>query len=92
MAGDQNWGTAIDGVTPEFVSVRDWRVAAGRFFNKEEEESAATVAVLGQTVVQNLFGPGQNPLDQVIRIKNVPFRVVGVLTSKRTIASGARSG
>jgi putative ABC transport system permease protein len=82
VAGNHNWSTAIEGVTPEFVVVRDWRTAAGRFFTKAEEESAATVAVLGQTVVQNLFGPGQNPLDQVIRIKNVPFRVVGVLTAK----------
>jgi putative ABC transport system permease protein len=62
--------------------VRDWQTVAGRFFTRAEEESAATVAVLGQTVVQNLFGPGQNPLDQVVRIKNVPFRVVGVLSAK----------
>jgi putative ABC transport system permease protein len=82
VAGTPNWSTAIEGVTPEFVTVRDWQVAAGRFFNKADEESAATVAVLGQTVVQNLFGPGQNPVDQVIRIKNVPFRVVGVLSLK----------
>ncbi|HXH10607.1 MAG TPA: ABC transporter permease [Alphaproteobacteria bacterium] len=82
VAGNHNWSTLIEGVTPEFVTVRDWQVAAGRFFTRAEEESAATVAVLGQTVVYNLFGPGQNPLAQVIRIKNVPFRVVGVLAAK----------
>jgi putative ABC transport system permease protein len=82
VAGNQNWSTAIVGTTPEFVMVRDWPVVAGRSFNKADDESAATVAVLGQTVVQNLFGRGQNPVDQVIRIKNVPFRVVGVLASK----------
>jgi hypothetical protein len=50
VAGNQYWGTAIDGVTPEFVTGRDWRVATGRFCTKAEEESAATVAVLGPTV------------------------------------------
>src|ERR671934_2831242 len=55
VAGNQNWSTAITGVTPEYQIVRDWPMAAGRFLNKQEEESAATSAVLGQTVVQNLF-------------------------------------
>jgi len=82
VAGNHHWSTAIVGVTQELVTVRDWPVAAGRFFTKADDESAATVAVLGQTVAQNLFGPGQNPLDPVLRIKNVPFRIVGVLTSK----------
>ena len=88
VAGNQNWSTAITGVTPEYQIVRDWPVAAGRFLNKQEEESAATSAVLGQTVVQNLFGPGQNPVDQTIRINNMPFRVVGVLTPKGQSTQG----
>jgi putative ABC transport system permease protein len=88
VAGNQNWSTAITGVTPEYQTVRDWPVATGRFLNKQEEESAATSAVLGQTVVQNLFGPGQNPVDQTIRINNVPFRVVGVLTPKGQSTQG----
>jgi putative ABC transport system permease protein len=88
VAGNQNWSTAITGVTPEYQIVRDWPVATGRFLNKQEEESAATSAVLGQTVVQNLFGPGQNPVDQTIRINNVPFRVVGVLTPKGQSTQG----
>jgi putative ABC transport system permease protein len=82
VAGNQNWSTSITGVTPEYAQVRDWPVEAGRFLTKQEEESAATSAVLGQTVVQNLFGPGQSPLDQVVRINSVPFRVVGVLIPK----------
>jgi putative ABC transport system permease protein len=82
VAGNQNWSTSIAGATPEYATVRDWSVEAGRFLTKQEEESAATAAVLGQTVVQNLFGGGQNPLDQIIRINNVPFRVVGVLSPK----------
>src|SRR5919197_6699204 len=82
VAGNQNWSTGIMGVTPEYATVRDWSVEAGRFLTKQEEESAATSAVVGQTVVQNLFGGGQNPVDQIIRINNVPFRVVGVLSPK----------
>jgi putative ABC transport system permease protein len=88
VAGNQNWSTAVAGVTPEYQVVRDWPVTSGRFLNKQDEESAATSAVLGQTVVQNLFGPGQNPVDQVIRINNVPFRVVGVLTPKGQSTQG----
>jgi putative ABC transport system permease protein len=88
VAGNQNWSTAITGVTPEYQIVRDWPVAAGRFLNKQEEESAATSAVLGQTVVQNLFGPGQNAVEQTIRINNMPFRVVGVLTPKGQSTQG----
>jgi putative ABC transport system permease protein len=88
VAGNQNWSTAVSGVTPEYQLVRDWPMAAGRFLNRQEEESGATVVVLGETVVQNLFGPGQNPIDQVIRIKNVPLRVVGVLTPKGQSTQG----
>ena len=89
VVGNQNWSTAILGVTPEYQTVRDWPLAAGRFLTKQDDESGATVAVLGQTVVENLFGPGQNPLDQVIRIHNVPFRVVGILTPKGQSTQGS---
>ena len=88
VAGNQNWSTAITGVTPDYQIVRDWPVAAGRFLTKQEEESAATSAVLGQTVVQYLFGAGQNPVDQLIRMNNTPFRVVGVLTPKGQSTQG----
>jgi len=87
--GNQNWSTVVSGVTPEYQIVRDWALAAGRFLSKQDEESGATVVVLGQTVVQNLFGAGQNPVDQVIRIKNVRFRVVGVLTPKGQSTQGS---
>lgn len=89
VVGNQNWSTAIMGVTAEYQTVRDWPLAAGRFLTKQDEDSGATVAVLGQTVIENLFGPGQNPLDQVIRIKNVPFRVVGMLTPKGQSTQGS---
>ncbi len=89
VVGNQNWSTSIFGVTPEYQTVRDWPLVAGRFLTKQDDESGATVAVLGQTVVENLFGPGQNPLDQVIRINNVPFRVVGILTPKGQSTQGS---
>jgi putative ABC transport system permease protein len=76
-------------VTPEYHTVRDWPLATGRFLTKQDDESGATVAVLGQTVVDNLFGPGQNPLDQVVRINNAPFRVVGILTPKGQSTQGS---
>ena len=89
VAGNQNWSTSIFGVTPEYQTVRDWPLAAGRFMTKQDDESGAAVAVLGQTVVENLFGPGQTPLEQVVRINNVPFRVVGILTPKGQSTQGA---
>jgi putative ABC transport system permease protein len=64
-------------------------MVAGRFLSRQDEESGATSVVLGQTVVHNLFGSGQNPLGQVLRIKNVPFRVVGILTAKGQSMLGA---
>jgi len=89
VVGNQNWSTSIFGVTPEYQTVRDWPLVAGRFLTKQDDESGATVAVLGQTVVDNLFGPGQSPLDQVIRINNVPFRAIGVLTPKGQSTQGS---
>src|SRR5215470_9663912 len=89
VVGNQNWSTSISGVTPEYQTVRDWPLVAGRFLTKQDDDSGAAVAVLGQTVVENLFGPGQNPLDQVVRIKNVPFRVIGFLTPKGQSTQGA---
>jgi putative ABC transport system permease protein len=80
--GSLNWSTVVQGVTEEFERVRDWQVAAGSFFTERHEKSAAKVAVLGQTVVRNLFAPGQDPVGSVIRIKNVPFKVIGVLAPK----------
>jgi putative ABC transport system permease protein len=86
--GSQNWSTAIFGTNLDYQIIRDWPLAAGRFLSRQDEDSGATVAVLGQTVVKNLFGPGQNPVDQVIRIKNIPFRVVGTLIPKGQSPAG----
>jgi putative ABC transport system permease protein len=79
--GDANWSTALQGVTPEFFQAREWDVAAGRLLTPEEVDGAAKVAVIGQTVVEHLFA-GSDPLGQTIRVKKVPFTVVGVLARK----------
>ncbi|MBI4595979.1 MAG: ABC transporter permease [Candidatus Tectomicrobia bacterium] len=86
--GNQNWSTAVSGVSPDYGVVRDWPIAEGRFFNKQDEDSTAKVTVLGQTVVNNLFGEGVNPVGEIIRIKNVPFRVVGIFVPKGQTSFG----
>jgi putative ABC transport system permease protein len=82
-----NWSTGIIGTTPNLLIVRDWRLAAGRPFTLQDVKSATKVCLLGQTVADNLFGE-QDPLGQVIRIKNVPFTVIGVLDRKGQDARG----
>ena len=79
--GNQNWFTSIRGTTPEFLEIRRWPVVRGTNFSQREVDSAANVALLGPTVVENLFG-GEDPVGQTIRIRNLPFRVIGVLGSK----------
>jgi len=80
--GDQNWSTVAQGTTPSYGRVRDWEVANGSFFGQRDEETANRVVVLGQTVVDHLFGPGEDPVGALVRIKDVPFRVIGVLQAK----------
>jgi putative ABC transport system permease protein len=87
VAGNTNWSTLIFGVTPEYVVAREWELSRGRMFGSEDVDSAAKVAVLGDTVVKNLFGD-TDPVGQPIRIKRVPFTVVGVLVAKGQSAWG----
>ncbi len=85
--GHMNWSTGVTGTTPGMLTVRDWALSAGRPFTQQDVKSATKVALLGQTVVENLFGD-QNPVGQMIRIKNVPFTVIGVLAEKGQSAQG----
>jgi putative ABC transport system permease protein len=85
--GHLNWSTGINGTTPGMLIVRDWSLSAGRSFTTQDVKNATKVALLGQTVVDNLFGD-QNPVGQSIRIKNVPFTVIGVLAAKGQNAQG----
>jgi putative ABC transport system permease protein len=87
VAGNLNWGTLTQGVAPEFQQIREWQIAEGRFLHDGDMESAAKVIVLGETVVRNLFG-NDDPIDAVVRIRNIPFRVVGVLAPKGQTGQG----
>ena len=79
--GNTNWSTVIFGVTPEYIEVRQWEIAAGRIFDAADMAGATKVCLVGQTVAKQLFG-GADPLGQVIRVRRVPFTVIGVLESK----------
>src|SRR5215475_463774 len=79
--GDQNWSTRVEGYNELLPTLRNWKVTQGSFFDESHVKSAARVAVLGQTVVNQLFG-GSDPIGQSIRIRNLPFRVLGVLDKK----------
>ena len=79
--GNLNWSTGVVGTTPAMLEVRDWPLSAGRPFTDDDVRSATKVALLGQTVVNSLFG-AVDPVGQIIRIKNIPFTVIGVLDSK----------
>jgi putative ABC transport system permease protein len=87
VAGNLNWLTLTQGVAPEFQQIRDWQIAEGRFLHDGDVESAAMVALVGETVVNQLFG-NDDPIDAVIRIRNIPFRVVGVLAPKGQTSQG----
>jgi putative ABC transport system permease protein len=85
--GNNNWATSILGITPDYLTIRELTVAEGSEFAQQDVDSANKVAVLGQTPVDNLFD-GADPIGQTIRIKNVPFSVVGVLMRKGQSSSG----
>ncbi len=82
MSEDQNWSTSVQGTSPEYFLIRSWDVERGRRLNSSDVEGGAKVAVLGQTVVEKLYGANADPVGQSVRIKNVPFEVIGVLTRK----------
>ena len=79
--GNQNWSTAVQGTAPDYLEIRDWELDSGRFFTQEDMDGATKVVVLGQTVRDNLFGDG-DAIGQVIRVKKVPFTVIGILARK----------
>jgi putative ABC transport system permease protein len=82
IAGSQNWSTRVQAVSPSYQQIEDWTVADGTFFTDQDNTSSNNVVVLGKTVADNLFSNGQSPIGQTIRIRNVPFKVIGVLASK----------
>jgi len=85
----KNWFTTINGVTPGYLTIRGWSIVSGDFFTQTEMDKAAKVALLGNSVFKNLFEPGEDPVGATIRIKNIPFKVVGVLDAKGYDTRGA---
>jgi len=82
----KNTNTMVFGVTANYLVVRNFRIERGRFFSEQEDLGTARVAVLGQTVVANLFGENANPVGKIIRINGTPFEVIGVLEKKGATA------
>src|SRR4030066_2277193 len=85
--GNQNWATGVVGTTPGMLNVRDWPLSAGRPFTEQDVKSATKVCLLGQAVVDNLFGD-TDPVGKIVRIKKIPFTVIGVLERKGQSPTG----
>jgi macrolide transport system ATP-binding/permease protein len=80
--GGANWTTGIQGVTPDYLSITNWQPAAGRLLDESDERDTAMVALIGQTVYRQIFGPYENPIGAQILVKGASLRVVGLLASK----------
>ena len=87
IGGQGNWRTTINGVSTDYPIIRDWATTSGRFFDQSELRQMRKVAVLGHTIAENLF-PGEDPVGQQVQLRNVPFRIIGVLEEKGQTASG----
>lgn len=81
IGGGNNWSTAIQGVSIDYLIIKDWELETGEFFKEKDVRAKRKVAVLGKTIVDELF-PDQDPVGEKIRIRNTPFTVIGVLTEK----------
>jgi putative ABC transport system permease protein len=88
LSGKTNWGTSVQGTTPEYLLVRDWPLKEGEFLTAYHQKSAANVAVLGSSVAENLFETWEKIVGQKIRINNFPFRIIGVLEPKGRTPGG----
>ncbi|MBX3260015.1 MAG: ABC transporter permease [Labilithrix sp.] len=88
VSDELNWTTSITGTSPDYFEIRSWPVAVGAPFTQADVDAGSKVVVLGQTVVERLFGPSANPVGQTVRIGQSPFGVVGVLEKKGQSPSG----
>jgi putative ABC transport system permease protein len=88
VGGQGNWRSRINGVSVEYLAIRDWDVEFGRNFDAADVRSMKKVVLLGRTVAENLF-PGQDPVGQQVRIRNVPFQIIGVLAEKGQTPEGS---
>jgi putative ABC transport system permease protein len=87
IGGEGNWRTAVYGVATDYQIIRDWSVSSGQFFDQNDLRSMRKVAVIGKTIADNLF-PGEDPVGQQIRLRDVPFQIIGVLSEKGQSADG----
>jgi putative ABC transport system permease protein len=87
IGGNNNWATSIQGVTPEFLTIRALSIERGVTFTSKDLEAANKVVLLGRTVAANLF-PGEDPVGQIVRIRNVPLTVIGLLAAKGQSPTG----
>ena len=81
IVGNQNWNTQVQGVNEQYPEIRKWNVQEGTFFTDADVRTAARVLVIGQTIAESLF-PGMDPIGQTVRVRDLPFRVVGVMARK----------
>jgi putative ABC transport system permease protein len=88
IGDEQNWTSPIMGTTPEYFDLRIWPMATGAGMTQSDVEGGAKVVVLGQTAADKLFGPGADPVGQSVRIKNIPFQIVGVAAKKGQSSNG----
>jgi putative ABC transport system permease protein len=87
VGGSANWRSIVNGVSTDYATIRDWDVTSGRLFDETDQRTMRKVAIVGQTVVDNMF-PGSDPVGSQIRIRNVPFEIIGVLEKKGQSATG----
>jgi putative ABC transport system permease protein len=88
VSEEQNWSTQVFGTTADYFGIRQWAASSGALLGSADEAAGAKVAVLGQTVVDHLFGAGTDPVGRIVRIRNVPFQVAGVLARKGQSPTG----
>ncbi|MGA8264722.1 MAG: ABC transporter permease, partial [Ignavibacteriaceae bacterium] len=87
IGGIGNWSSAVYGVSPDYLQIRAWDLSSGDFFTDTDVRTRNKICVIGQTIAKNLF-PDQDPVGQQMRIRNVPFKIIGVLTEKGQNANG----
>jgi putative ABC transport system permease protein len=88
ISEEQNWTTSVIGTTPDYFDVRSWPVERGDLFTQQDVDGGTKVVVLGQTVVEKLYGKSSDPIGQSLRIRNIPFQVIGVAARKGQSGGG----
>ncbi|MDP4237145.1 MAG: ABC transporter permease, partial [Bacteroidota bacterium] len=88
VASDANWSTRVNGTSPDYVVVKDWKIVSGSNFTQSDVRAARKVCVLGKTVALQLFPDGRDPVGATIRIKKLPFTIIGILDEKGTNSFG----